>query len=242
MKDYEGDLFTLIEEAQSFALKNIHIGERLEGLRRVDVPEIDKSALREAIINAFCHRDYHNPDSVHVAVFPDRVEIRSPGRLYGTLTIERMMRGNVSERRNELIAAMLVRVQYIEAWGRGIPLILQREPSASFEEVGRQFYTVFKRKGAVETAGKAAEKPPANYHTTTIELPEKYSKTAQRIILEIGQKPDTTAKELSKKIKISEDGIVFALKQLKKDGWIRHVGPNKGGRWEVRAKKGKGSK
>jgi predicted HTH transcriptional regulator len=62
-------------------LKNIHIGMRLEGLRRVDVPEIDKEAFREAIINAFCHRDYYEYDSVNIAVFKDRVEVRSPGLL-----------------------------------------------------------------------------------------------------------------------------------------------------------------
>src|SRR3989338_2254696 len=58
-QEYEGNLFDLIEKAEEYILKNIHIGMRLEGLRRVDVPEIDKSAFREAIINAFCHRDYY---------------------------------------------------------------------------------------------------------------------------------------------------------------------------------------
>ncbi|MBU4373887.1 MAG: hypothetical protein KJ714_05490 [Euryarchaeota archaeon] len=41
MKDFEGDLFYLIEKAEDYVLNNIHIGMRLEGLRRVDVPEID---------------------------------------------------------------------------------------------------------------------------------------------------------------------------------------------------------
>jgi ATP-dependent DNA helicase RecG len=31
----------------------------------VDVPEIDREAFREAIINAFCHRDYWDPDELH---------------------------------------------------------------------------------------------------------------------------------------------------------------------------------
>jgi ATP-dependent DNA helicase RecG len=81
------------------------VGMRLEGLRRVDVPEIDKEAFREAIINAFCHRDYYEYDSVNIAVFKDRVEVRSPGLLYGGLTIDQIKREMASERRNELIAA-----------------------------------------------------------------------------------------------------------------------------------------
>ncbi|MBU4347938.1 putative DNA binding domain-containing protein, partial [Patescibacteria group bacterium] len=82
-QEFEGNLFNLIEKAEEYILKNIHIGMRLEGLRRIDVPEINKEAFREAIINAFCHRDYWNNDSVHLAIFKNRVEIRSPGLLFG---------------------------------------------------------------------------------------------------------------------------------------------------------------
>jgi ATP-dependent DNA helicase RecG len=75
MQDYSGDLFTLIETAQKYVLEHINVGMRIEGLYRVDVPEIDKEAFREAIINAFCHRDYHEYDSVNIAIFRDRLEI-----------------------------------------------------------------------------------------------------------------------------------------------------------------------
>ncbi len=127
-------------------LKNIHIGMRLEGLRRVDVPEIDKETFREAIINAFCHRDYYEYDSVNIAVFKDRVEVRSPGLLYGSLTIDQIKREMASERRNELIAELFHEVHIIEKWGRGISLILSKEPDTEFKEVGTHFVVVFKRK------------------------------------------------------------------------------------------------
>ncbi|MEK6921465.1 MAG: RNA-binding domain-containing protein, partial [Nanoarchaeota archaeon] len=90
MQEYFGDLFTLMEKAEKYILENIHIGMKVEGLYRVDVPEIDKEAFREAIINAFCHRDYYLYDSVNIAIFKDRLEIRSPGLLYGGLTIEKI--------------------------------------------------------------------------------------------------------------------------------------------------------
>jgi len=101
MKDFEGDLFTLIQRAEEYILEHINVGMRLEGFKRVDVPEIDKAASREAVINAFCHRDYYNDDSVHVAIFRDRLEIRSPGLLYGGLTIAKIRKCKSSERRNE---------------------------------------------------------------------------------------------------------------------------------------------
>ncbi|MDL2329656.1 putative DNA binding domain-containing protein, partial [Desulfosarcina sp. OttesenSCG-928-A07] len=106
-QDFDGNILELIEEAQKYILKNIYIGMRLEGLYRVDVPEIAIPAIREAIINAFCHRDYRDPEYVQVAVFKNRVEIRNPGTLFGGITIESLRHGKLSRRRNPLIAQLL---------------------------------------------------------------------------------------------------------------------------------------
>ena len=143
--DFTGDILELIEEAQKYILKNIHIGMKLDGLYRVDVPEISVAAMREAIINAFCHRDYHDPDYVQIAIFKDRVEIRNPGKLYGSLTIEKIRKGNVSQRRNPLIAELLRRIQMVETWGRGMRLILAEEPTVQFSEVAHLFIAAFNR-------------------------------------------------------------------------------------------------
>lgn len=113
--DFDGDLLELLEEAEKYILKNIHIGMRLEGLRRVDVPEISLKAVREALVNAFCHRDWRDPDYVQVAIFKDRLEIRNPGSLYGNLTFDEIRLGNVSRRRNPKIAELLRRIQLVEA-------------------------------------------------------------------------------------------------------------------------------
>ena len=156
--DFDGDILELVEEAQKYILKNIHIGMRIKGLYREDVPEISTEALREAIINAFCHRDYRDPDYVHIAVFKDRVEIRSPGGLYDGLTIKEMRKGNVSRRRNPLIAELFRRIRMVEAWGRGIPLILENEPGVKFREIAKIFIAGFGRPSFVEEMGPASGK------------------------------------------------------------------------------------
>jgi len=107
---------------------------------RVDVPEIDPEAFREAIINAFCHRDYREYDSVNIAIFKDRLEIRSPGLLYGGLTVSDIRNKMISVRRNELLADLFQRSHRIEKWGRGIKMILEREPRTDFEEVGTALF------------------------------------------------------------------------------------------------------
>lgn len=123
--------------------------------------EISVEAIREAIINAFCHRDYRNPGDVQVAVFKDRVEIRNPRRLFGGLTIEDIRNGNVSKRRNPLIANLLRHIHMVEAWGRGMPVILKNTPDVKFREVAEIFITSFKRSSFVEkmqSAGEAIDK------------------------------------------------------------------------------------
>jgi ATP-dependent DNA helicase RecG len=143
--DFNGDILTLIEEAEKYILKNIRIGMKLDGLARVDVPEIDREAFREAIINAFCHRDYRDPDEVRIAIFPDRVEVRNPGRLMEGVTLRTLKTAKVSRRRNPLIADLLRRIHLIEAWGRGIPLIIEKAPQARFSEIAGVFITEFPR-------------------------------------------------------------------------------------------------
>ena len=222
-QEFEGDLFYLIDKAEEYILKNIHIGMRLEGMRRIDVPEINKEAFREGIINAFCHRDYWMYDSVNIAVFRDRVEIRSPGLLYGGLTIEKIRKENVSERRNELIAEMFHEVHFVEKWGRGISLILSKEPDTEFKEVGTHFITVFKRKGVEKVGEKWTEK-----------LGEKLGENESKIIEQIARDNRITMVELSKKLGISEVAVYKNIKKLKQAGILERVGPAKGGHWEIK--------
>ncbi|MBL7203983.1 MAG: hypothetical protein ISS63_06570 [Desulfobacteraceae bacterium] len=81
-------------------------------------------------------RDYFEYDSVNTAISKDRLEIRNPGGLYGGLTIKQIRTRMVSQRRNELIADIFHRGHFVERWGRGIRLILSKEPTAEFEEIG----------------------------------------------------------------------------------------------------------
>jgi ATP-dependent DNA helicase RecG len=221
--DFEGDILELIEEAQKYILKNIHIGMRLDGLRRVDVPEIAVEALREAIINAFCHRDYYDPDYIQMAIFKDRVEIRNPGTLYGNLTIEDLRKGNVSQRRNPLIADLFRRIEMVEAWGRGMPLILKYAPDVVFREIGNLFIVSFNRPSFLEQEG---DREAATQETTQ-------ETTQEKILAGLRTEPTLTRKLLAQRLGISEDGVKYHLNKLKTAGKIRHVGPTKGGRWEV---------
>ncbi|MBN1904717.1 MAG: putative DNA binding domain-containing protein [Deltaproteobacteria bacterium] len=230
--DFEGDILMLIEEAQKYILKNIHIGMQVKGLYREDIPEISKDAIREAIINAFCHRDYRDPDYVQVAVFKDRVEIRNPGGLLEGLTIEELRMGNVSKRRNPLVAELLRRIHMVEAWGRGIPLILEMEPDVEFKEIAKLFITSFKRRALKDVTAKG-EKTKNGKSPTPKETPKKPKRNPKEIILNILKElPSLSIREIAEQSGMSVYSVQHQINRLKEDGVIKHVGPTKGGRWE----------
>ena len=180
--DFQGDILSLIEEAEKYILKNIRIGMKLQGLTRVDVPEIDPEAFREAIINAFCHRDYRDPDEVRIAIFPDRVEVRNPGRLMEGVTLRTLKTAKVSRRRNPLIADLLRRIHLIEAWGRGIPLILEKAPHARFSEVAGIFITEFPRLPAAEASAKKSSAQPGSTAQVTGQVTGQVSEELKRLL------------------------------------------------------------
>jgi ATP-dependent DNA helicase RecG len=86
---------------------------------RREVTEYPFVAIREAICNAVCHRDYRiEGATVRIAIFDDRIEVNSPGGLPAGVTLANIERKHVL--RNPLIANYLYDVFYIEKWGTGI--------------------------------------------------------------------------------------------------------------------------
>ncbi len=229
--DFEGDILELIEEAEKYILKNIHIGMRLDGMRRVDVPEISRAALREAIINAFCHRDWREPDYIQIAIYKNRVEIRNPGGLFDGLTFEEMRRGNVSHRRNPLIADLFRRIEMVEAWGRGMPLILENAPDVEFREIARLFVASFERpSAAVQASPVTGLEPSENHQKTTRKPPENPKKTLLELLQ---QQPDTSIRALAEQTGLSQPSVRHHLERMQTNSMLRRVGPAKGGYWEV---------
>ena len=123
-KEYTGPIFRQIDEAYQFVLRNIKLGAKIKGLVRVDSYEIPVDSIRELIINAVTHRSYLDEGCVQIAIFDDRVEITSPGMLFGGLSIEDIKAGQ-SRPRNRAIAAAFSAMKLIEQWGSGIPRVIE---------------------------------------------------------------------------------------------------------------------
>ena len=132
-REFAGTPQELIEESYQYVLRNIHMGARFRGVYRQDVYEIPPDAIRELIVNAIVHRSYIDHSSIQIAIYDDRLEITSPGRLPMGQTIERMKQG-YSKIRNEALAAAFEYMGYIEHWGSGILRVMQQVRDAGLPE------------------------------------------------------------------------------------------------------------
>jgi ATP-dependent DNA helicase RecG len=124
---------------------------KIEGkLERTERWEYPPDAVREAITNAVCHRDYADSGNVVVRIFDDRLEVSNPGGLPAGMTVEDLKRPHESRPRNKLVADAFFLIKYIEQFGTGIRRIMNdcREagvPEPEFESRGDAFRTVFRR-------------------------------------------------------------------------------------------------
>ena len=132
-KEYTGPLWEQIDEAFHFVLRNIQLGATFVGIYRQDVYEIPPDSIRELIINAMVHRSYLDHGRIQVAVYDDRLEITSPGKLPMGQTIERMKEG-YSKVRNEALAHAFAYMNLIESWGSGIPRIINEVKAVGLQE------------------------------------------------------------------------------------------------------------
>ena len=123
-RDYEGPLWKQVDEAVQFVLRNIRMGCRLKGVYRQDIYELPPDSIRELIVNAVMNCSYIQTSHIQVAIYDDRLEITSPGGLLPGVTIELMKEG-FSKIRNRSLANAFSYMNLVEAWGSGIPKIMQ---------------------------------------------------------------------------------------------------------------------
>jgi ATP-dependent DNA helicase RecG len=129
----------------------------MRGLEREDWIEYPPAAVREALVNAVAHRDYLvRGEGIRIAMFADRLEVYSPGRLPGHVTIDNIAEERFS--RNETLVQVLADLGLIERLGYGIDR-MQRQmadaglPPPEFRETAAGFLVTLRGKGVVLDTG-----------------------------------------------------------------------------------------
>lgn len=149
-KRIEGPMQTMLEDALRFL--NIHLPtpHRIRDLEPEAIHELPADALREALVNALAHRDYTIQSPVRLFIFDDRVEIRSPGELPNTVTLEALPLG-VHVLRNPTLYNLFLHLGLVTDAGSGIPRMIARVQRATgkvptLKLEGNEFVVVLPRR------------------------------------------------------------------------------------------------
>ena len=94
-----------------------------EGMQRIERYFVPEAALREALLNALCHKQYQSGVPIQISVYEDRLYIANCGCLPENWTLENLMRKHASSPYNPNIAHVIYLAGFIESWGRGIEKI-----------------------------------------------------------------------------------------------------------------------
>ena len=225
-KTFKGGLFENLNHVHIYLQKHLNLRyEYKEDWRRRNIYELPMDALREAAVNALIHRDYFmSGANIFVCIFDDRVEIVSPGGLPKPLTLKDL--GKRSKRRNETIADLFSRLDFVEKLGTGVRKMRRWMREQGLKppriEVDGFFTIIFKRpQKAVKSVGKMSGKNVGK------------KKRKALILKKIRTKDSFTLVTLAREIGVSEKTIERDVEELKKDGEIKFVGPKRGGHYEM---------
>lgn len=133
-RKFEGTVDEIVEDAVLHVLSSLRKSSLIEGMFRRDIPEYPEVAIREAVINAVAHRDYSwlaLGSYVQIRLFADRLEIQSPGGLYGPVSVE-TIEDNQSTR-NKALVRFLEDFHLVENRGSGIPAMIRALRAANLE-------------------------------------------------------------------------------------------------------------
>lgn len=163
-QDIGGCLGDQIRQAEAFVLSNMRRGVKISGFEREDTAEYPMAVVREAIVNAIAHRDYGvRGEGIRLLMFSDRLEVYSPGRLPGHVTLDNLVEERYS--RNEAIVSVLSDMGYIERLGYGIDRMIATMqeyglPAPRFEETPAGFRVTLQSARAASAADADREETP----------------------------------------------------------------------------------
>ena len=228
-KEFTGSILKQLDDILYFAnlsnRKKITITGKPERDEYLDIPE---RALREAIVNCYCHRDWTLSGDIKIEFYDDRVQIFSPGSLPDGLTLENIKMGMVAKR-NKIIVDTLDKADVIENYASGVRRIFEdyahfkKQPEYYISDNG-VIVTLFNRNYDIQNDGQND-----GQKISTKDRLEK-------IIKYIESDSAMTADRLKDLLNVSKRTIERDIEKLRKDNKIEYIGSAKDGHWIVKTK------
>jgi len=222
IKQFKGNIFQLLKISESYVKERINWRANLEASTREEIPEIPVRAIKEAVVNSLCHRDYQAPESNKVAVYKDRVDIWNPGDFAEGFAPEDFIKQDLpSVLRNPIIAHCLYLTADIEKWGSGLKRIKQE---CDLAHVPVKFEVLKYGYSVIFTRIEPQNSPPAGGVIGGV----------NGLLSLIKEKPGLRLPQLAEQLQKPEDTVDKWIRKLKADGKIIFKGAPKTGGYFIK--------
>lgn len=225
---YRGDVFELVDQATSFVMSRIDnwVGTRSTGVK-ADIPthpELPIDAVKEAIVNAVCHRDYTSNASVQIMLFRNRLEVWNPGTLPYGLTVQKLHEPHKSLPANPLLADPMYWNGYIEKVGTGTEDIINK--CLAYGLKTPEFYQEEDFRVVIWRAEEGQSDPRRSKgDPKTIQGDPNEEVKLKELIKE---NPSVSRAELAKKLQLSERQTRKIIDKLRANGKLKRDGGTTG--------------
>lgn len=219
--EFSGSLLHQLEEAYDYLDRINRTRAEISGLKRVDIRDYPPEALREALLNAIVHRDYSYSASTLVSVFDDRIEFVSLGGLPKGIGYGDLMLG-VSVLRNSGLAEIFYRLRLIEAYGTGMPKIME-------------CYHGHEVQPAIELSDNAFKitLPNVNYRSSSTPEEETLTETETRVLKYMAGRNTVARKEIEAALGLSQSSAIRVLNELVEKKLVLKTGRGKNTAYSV---------
>ena len=200
-----------------------------EGMQRIERYFVPEEALREALLNALCHKQYQSGVPIQISVYEDKLYIANCGCLPENWTLENLMNKHASSPYNPNIAHVFYLAGFIESWGRGIEKICS---ACKKDGVPQPEYTI--NPGDIMIKFTAPEDRVIRVtERVTVKVTDKVTDKEQELLTLLAEDPGYTMPQLAERLSVSRKTVAARLKKLKEAGLIERIGSDRKGYWKL---------
>ena len=204
-----------------------------QGIQRIERYFVPEDALREALLNAICHKQYQSGVPIQVSVYEDRLYVANIGSLPENWSSENLMNKHASNPYNPNIAYVFYLAGFIESWGRGVEKIcnaLKKERQPMPEYTVHSGDIMIKFTGREDSVVRSRTKEPDK---TSEKSYDRLTDNERKILELLIRTPESTGTQMAETLSVSRVSISKYLKSLKEKGLIERVGSDRKGYWKV---------
>lgn len=233
--EIHGSILEQVDKAlEVIYLKYMRAKIRYEGVQRIERYFVPEDALREALLNAICHKQYQSGIPIQISVYEDKLYVANIGSLPEDWTLESLMQKHASKPYNPDIAHIFYLAGFIESWGRGIEKICS---SLKADKLPMPEYTVHPGDIMIKFTGPEDQIVRLNGRLSdkfTDKLSDKLSDKERQTLELLLEDPGYTSAQIAEKMNISRVSVTKYLKVLKEKGIIKRSGSDRKGFWIIR--------